>query len=106
MLCTSGFSDDVMFSFHVTYSRIDGHWARRCVLARRFLLAEHRPLWEGSQAVLLLMWPRTRDVAWVTALQSTGGGVSALMYAVSTQSAVMTTATKLPLRCGRVAACV
>jgi len=60
--------------FH-TMGPIGGRTALRCVLARRLSLAERRLLWVGrpasSQAVLLPRWPRTRDVARATALQST-----------------------------------
>jgi len=45
-LCTSGFTDDVMLSYHAAYRRTDGR-ARRCdVLARRL------PQVEATQAAV------------------------------------------------------
>jgi len=76
-----------------------------CTIARRLPLAENRSLWVGrpasSKAVFLPRWPRTRDVARATALQSTGGASQRLLK----QSAV-TTIDAASIRCGCVAACV
>jgi len=78
-LCTSGFTDDVIFSYHRTNRRTDRHSV--CVLARQLLLVEHRLLWV-SQPAVLPRWPRMSH--------RTGHGSSvnswaipALMWAVS-----------------------
>ena len=83
---------------------IDRWTAWHYIPARKLPLVERRLLWVGwpssSQAVLLPRQPRTRDVIWAMALQSTWGLLTAY---VSSQGSWLS---KPALRCGRVAACV